>query len=71
MYDKNGPDFAAAIDGDVDINVIPGSHFLSLQKILFQMLLLIHDAIPYFQSDPKDLARQILTSDSKSRRSKA
>ncbi|PHU22909.1 Phosphoglucomutase, chloroplastic [Capsicum chinense] len=65
LYGENGPDFGAASDGDGDRNMILGrSFFVTPSDSVAIIAANAQDAIPYFQSGPKGLARSMPTSDS-------
>lgn len=63
MYGKNGPDFGAASDGDGDRNMILGEKFFVTPSDSVAVIAAnAKDAIPYFRSGPKGLARSMPTS---------
>lgn len=63
MYGVNGPDFGAASDGDGDRNMILGrSFFVTPSDSVAIIAANAQQAIPYFQSGPKGLARSMPTS---------
>lgn len=63
MYGKDGPDFGAASDGDGDRNMILGKHFFVTPSDSVAIIAAnAQEAIPYFQSGPKGLARSMPTS---------
>ncbi|XP_060203483.1 phosphoglucomutase, chloroplastic isoform X2 [Lycium barbarum] len=65
LYGQNGPDFGAASDGDGDRNMILGrSFFVTPSDSVAIIAANAQDAIPYFQSGPKGLARSMPTSGS-------
>ncbi|WMV20368.1 hypothetical protein MTR67_013753, partial [Solanum verrucosum] len=65
LYGENGPDFGAASDGDGDRNMILGrSFFVTPSDSVAIIAANAQDAIPYFQSGPKGLARSMPTSGS-------
>lgn len=63
LYSENGPDFGAASDGDGDRNMILGSSFFVTPSDSVAIIAAnAQEAIPYFQSGPKGLARSMPTS---------
>lgn len=63
MYSDNGPDFGAASDGDGDRNMILGRQFFVTPSDSVAIIAAnAQEAIPYFQSGPKGLARSMPTS---------
>ncbi|XP_052188584.1 phosphoglucomutase, chloroplastic [Diospyros lotus] len=63
MFGENGPDFGAASDGDGDRNMILGRGFFVTPSDSVAMIAAnAQEAIPYFQSGPKGLARSMPTS---------
>ncbi|KAK0596014.1 hypothetical protein LWI29_012008 [Acer saccharum] len=63
MYGENGPDFGAASDGDGDRNMILGKGFFVTPSDSVAIIAAnAQEAIPYFQSGPKGLARSMPTS---------
>nr|XP_009784250.1 PREDICTED: phosphoglucomutase, chloroplastic isoform X3 [Nicotiana sylvestris] len=65
LYGENGPDFGAASDGDGDRNMILGRRFFVTPSDSVAIIAAnAQDAIPYFQSGPKGLARSMPTSGS-------
>ncbi|XP_055826863.1 phosphoglucomutase, chloroplastic [Solanum dulcamara] len=65
LYGENGPDFGAASDGDGDRNMILGrSFFVTPSDSVAIIAANAQDAIPYFRSGPKGLARSMPTSGS-------
>ncbi|CAK9161017.1 unnamed protein product [Ilex paraguariensis] len=63
MYGENGPDFGAASDGDGDRNMILGRGFFVTPSDSVAIIAAnAQEAIPYFQSGPKGLARSMPTS---------
>lgn len=65
LYGENGPDFGAASDGDGDRNMILGRRFFVTPSDSVAIIAAnAQDAIPYFHSGPKGLARSMPTSGS-------
>ncbi|CAI0547065.1 unnamed protein product [Linum tenue] len=63
MYAENGPDFGAASDGDGDRNMILGKGFFVTPSDSVAIIAAnAQEAIPYFKSGPKGLARSMPTS---------
>lgn len=63
LYKENGPDFGAASDGDGDRNMILGREFFVTPSDSVAIIAAnAQNAIPYFQSGPKGLARSMPTS---------
>ncbi|CAM8937453.1 unnamed protein product [Rhodiola kirilowii] len=63
LFGENAPDFGAASDGDGDRNMILGtSFFVTPSDSVAVIAANAQDAIPYFQSGPKGLARSMPTS---------
>ncbi|KAJ6339260.1 hypothetical protein OIU77_007258 [Salix suchowensis] len=62
MYGENGPDFGAASDGDGDRNMILGRGFFVTPSDSVAIIAANAQAIPYFTSGPKGLARSMPTS---------
>ncbi|KAB5525407.1 hypothetical protein DKX38_023156 [Salix brachista] len=63
MYGENGPDFGAASDGDGDRNMILGRGFFVTPSDSVAIIAAnAQEAIPYFTSGPKGLARSMPTS---------
>lgn len=63
MYSENGPDFGAASDGDGDRNMILGKGFFVTPSDSVAIIAAnAQEAIPYFKSGPKGLARSMPTS---------
>ncbi|XP_059449890.1 phosphoglucomutase, chloroplastic isoform X1 [Corylus avellana] len=63
MYGEGGPDFGAASDGDGDRNMILGRGFFVTPSDSVAIIAAnAQEAIPYFQSGPKGLARSMPTS---------
>ncbi|KAG2715738.1 hypothetical protein I3843_03G094500 [Carya illinoinensis] len=63
MYGENGPDFGAASDGDGDRNMILGQNFFVTPSDSVAIIAAnAQEAIPYFHSGPKGLARSMPTS---------
>ncbi|KAL5727793.1 phosphoglucomutase (alpha-D-glucose-1,6-bisphosphate-dependent) [Ranunculus cassubicifolius] len=62
MYKENGPDFGAASDGDGDRNMILGQGFFVTPSDSVAIIAANAEAIPYFKSGPKGLARSMPTS---------
>ncbi|GMY07046.1 phosphoglucomutase, chloroplastic [Fagus crenata] len=62
MYGENGPDFGAASDGDGDRNMILGRGFFVTPSDSVAIIAANAQAIPYFSSGPKGLARSMPTS---------
>ncbi|XP_071732200.1 phosphoglucomutase, chloroplastic-like [Rutidosis leptorrhynchoides] len=63
MFNDNGPDFGAASDGDGDRNMILGRQFFVTPSDSVAIIAAnAQEAIPYFQSGPKGLARSMPTS---------
>ncbi|KAG6746416.1 hypothetical protein POTOM_050956 [Populus tomentosa] len=63
MYGENGPDFGAASDGDGDRNMILGRGFFVTPSDSVAIIAAnAQEAIPYFMSGPKGLARSMPTS---------
>ncbi|GKU89491.1 hypothetical protein SLEP1_g3624 [Rubroshorea leprosula] len=63
MYSENGPDFGAASDGDGDRNMILGKRFFVTPSDSVAVIAAnSQEAIPYFKSGPKGLARSMPTS---------
>ncbi|KAM5557216.1 phosphoglucomutase, chloroplastic [Rosa sericea] len=63
LCSKNGPDFGAASDGDGDRNMILGKGFFVTPSDSVAIIAAnAQEAIPYFQSGPKGLARSMPTS---------
>ncbi|KAJ7970043.1 phosphoglucomutase [Quillaja saponaria] len=63
LYADNGPDFGAASDGDGDRNMILGrSFFVTPSDSVAIIAANAQEAIPYFISGPKGLARSMPTS---------
>ncbi|CAL1405084.1 unnamed protein product [Linum trigynum] len=63
MYADNGPDFGAASDGDGDRNMILGKGFFVTPSDSVAIIAAnAQEAIPYFKSGPKGLARSMPTS---------
>ncbi|KAA8539855.1 hypothetical protein F0562_026547 [Nyssa sinensis] len=63
MYGENGPDFGAASDGDGDRNMILGRGFFVTPSDSVAIIAAnAQEAIPYFKSGPKGLARSMPTS---------
>lgn len=63
MYGDNGPDFGAASDGDGDRNMILGKGFFVTPSDSVAIIAAnAQEAIPYFKSGPKGLARSMPTS---------
>ncbi|KAK1261653.1 hypothetical protein QJS04_geneDACA000921 [Acorus gramineus] len=63
MYGENAPDLGAASDGDGDRNMILGrSFFVTPSDSVAIIAANAQDAIPYFRSGPKGLARSMPTS---------
>ncbi|KAL7003247.1 phosphoglucomutase (alpha-D-glucose-1,6-bisphosphate-dependent), partial [Sarracenia purpurea var. burkii] len=63
MYSENGPDVGAASDGDGDRNMILGRGFFVTPSDSVAIIAAnAQEAIPYFQSGPKGLARSMPTS---------
>ncbi|XP_027159739.1 phosphoglucomutase, chloroplastic [Coffea eugenioides] len=63
MYGENAPDFGAASDGDGDRNMILGGEFFVTPSDSVAIIAAnAQEAIPYFQSGPKGLARSMPTS---------
>ncbi|XVE64134.1 hypothetical protein DITRI_Ditri07aG0077500 [Diplodiscus trichospermus] len=63
MYSENGPDFGAASDGDGDRNMILGKNFFVTPSDSVAIIAAnAQEAIPYFRSSPKGLARSMPTS---------
>ncbi|GAY41288.1 hypothetical protein CUMW_058270 [Citrus unshiu] len=63
MYGENGPDFGAASDGDGDRNMILGKGFFVTPSDSVAIIAAnAQEAIPYFKSGPKGLARSMPTS---------
>ncbi|KAI3860190.1 hypothetical protein MKW92_030014 [Papaver armeniacum] len=63
MYGENAPDVGAASDGDGDRNMVLGSGFFVTPSDSVAIIAAnAQDAIPYFKSGPKGLARSMPTS---------
>ncbi|XVF54018.1 hypothetical protein PTKIN_Ptkin05aG0148000 [Pterospermum kingtungense] len=63
MYSENGPDFGAASDGDGDRNMILGKKFFVTPSDSVAIIAAnAQEAIPYFRSGTKGLARSMPTS---------
>ncbi|CAN1265076.1 Phosphoglucomutase, chloroplastic [Linum perenne] len=63
MFGWNGPDFGAASDGDGDRNMILGKGFFVTPSDSVAIIAAnAQEAIPYFKSGPKGLARSMPTS---------
>ncbi|GFP84755.1 phosphoglucomutase chloroplastic [Phtheirospermum japonicum] len=63
MYGDNGPDFGAASDGDGDRNMILGKgFFVNPSDSVAIIAANAQEAIPYFKTGPKGLARSMPTS---------
>ncbi|XVF09746.1 hypothetical protein REPUB_Repub07fG0122100 [Reevesia pubescens] len=63
MYSENGPDFGAASDGDGDRNMILGKiFFVTPSDSVAVIAANAQEAIPYFRTGPKGLARSMPTS---------
>ncbi|KAL6131954.1 hypothetical protein ACLB2K_070326 [Fragaria x ananassa] len=63
LYGTNGPDFGAASDGDGDRNMILGKGFFVTPSDSVAIIAAnAQEAIPYFKSGPKGLARSMPTS---------
>ncbi|XP_022736890.1 phosphoglucomutase, chloroplastic-like isoform X2 [Durio zibethinus] len=63
MYSENGPDLGAASDGDGDRNMILGKKFFVTPSDSVAIIAAnAQEAIPYFTSGPKGLARSMPTS---------
>ncbi|KAH8492490.1 hypothetical protein H0E87_021883 [Populus deltoides] len=62
MYAENGPDFGAASDGDGDRNMVLGRGFFVTPSDSVAIIAANVQAIPYFTSGPKGLARSMPTS---------
>ncbi|KAK2994276.1 hypothetical protein RJ640_022929 [Escallonia rubra] len=63
LYGENGPDFGAASDGDGDRNMILGRGFFVTPSDSVAIIAAnAQEAIPYFRSGPKGLARSMPTS---------
>ncbi|KAG6753453.1 hypothetical protein POTOM_043521 [Populus tomentosa] len=62
MYAENGPDFGAASDGDGDRNMVLGRGFFVTPDSVAIIAANAQEAIPYFTSGPKGLARSMPTS---------
>ncbi|BBN08703.1 phosphoglucomutase [Marchantia polymorpha subsp. ruderalis] len=62
MYGTDAPDFGAASDGDGDRNMILGNHFFITPSDSVAMIAANADAIPYFKTGLKGLARSMPTS---------
>ncbi|CAA0835544.1 Phosphoglucomutase- chloroplastic [Striga hermonthica] len=63
MYGENGPDFGAASDGDGDRNMILGKGFFVTPSDSVAIIAAnAQEAIPYFKTGPKGLARSMPTS---------
>ncbi|KAI3791826.1 hypothetical protein L2E82_05689 [Cichorium intybus] len=63
MFSGKGPDFGAASDGDGDRNMILGRKFFVTPSDSVAIIAAnAQEAIPYFQSSPKGLARSMPTS---------
>jgi phosphoglucomutase len=63
MYGENGPDVGAASDGDGDRNMILGRGFFVTPSDSVAIIAAnAQEAIPYFHSGPKGLARSMPTS---------
>ncbi|KAK6936384.1 Alpha-D-phosphohexomutase, alpha/beta/alpha domain II [Dillenia turbinata] len=62
MYSENGPDFGAASDGDGDRNMILGRGFFVTPSDSVAIIAASSEAIPYFKSGAKGLARSMPTS---------
>ncbi|KAL2628810.1 hypothetical protein R1flu_013496 [Riccia fluitans] len=62
MYGPDAPDFGAASDGDGDRNMILGNHFFITPSDSVAMIAANAEAIPYFKSGLKGLARSMPTS---------
>nr|GMD52026.1 phosphoglucomutase, chloroplastic [Ipomoea batatas] len=63
MFGENGPDFGAASDGDGDRNMILGRQFFVTPSDSVAIIAAnAKEAIPYFKSGPKGLARSMPTS---------
>lgn len=63
MYAENGPDFGAASDGDGDRNMVLGRGFFVTPSDSVAIIAAnAQEAIPYFTSGPKGLARSMPTS---------
>ncbi|GAV61842.1 PGM_PMM_IV domain-containing protein/PGM_PMM_I domain-containing protein/PGM_PMM_II domain-containing protein/PGM_PMM_III domain-containing protein [Cephalotus follicularis] len=63
LYGDNGPDFGAASDGDGDRNMILGKQFFVTPSDSVAVIAAnAQEAIPYFRSGPKGLARSMPTS---------
>ncbi|XP_015877994.3 phosphoglucomutase, chloroplastic isoform X1 [Ziziphus jujuba] len=63
MYGENGPDFGAASDGDGDRNMILGRGFFVTPSDSVAIIAAnAQEAIPYFRSGAKGLARSMPTS---------
>ncbi|BBN69804.1 phosphoglucomutase [Prunus dulcis] len=63
LYSENGPDFGAASDGDGDRNMILGRGFFVTPSDSVAIIAAnAQEAIPYFRSGPKGLARSMPTS---------
>uniref|UniRef100_A0A7N0RD38 phosphoglucomutase (alpha-D-glucose-1,6-bisphosphate-dependent) n=1 Tax=Kalanchoe fedtschenkoi TaxID=63787 RepID=A0A7N0RD38_KALFE len=63
LFGENAPNFGAASDGDGDRNMILGTRFFVTPSDSVAVIAAnAQDAIPYFQSGPKGLARSMPTS---------
>ncbi|XP_074342218.1 phosphoglucomutase, chloroplastic-like [Apium graveolens] len=63
LYKENGPDFGAASDGDGDRNKILGREFFGTHSDSVAIIPAnAQNAIPFFQSGPKGLAKFMPTS---------
>lgn len=62
MYGENGPEFGAASDGDGDRNMILGKKFFVTPSDSVAVIAANAEAIPYFKSGVKGLARSMPTS---------
>ncbi|KAM7272644.1 hypothetical protein ACFE04_027307 [Oxalis oulophora] len=63
LFSQNGPDFGAASDGDGDRNMILGKQFFVTPSDSVAIIAAnAQEAIPYFKSGPKGLARSMPTS---------
>ncbi|XP_057774450.1 phosphoglucomutase, chloroplastic [Salvia miltiorrhiza] len=63
MYGENGPDFGAASDGDGDRNMVLGrAFFVTPSDSVAIIAANAENAIPYFKTGPKGLARSMPTS---------
>ncbi|KAL2527186.1 Phosphoglucomutase [Abeliophyllum distichum] len=63
MFDENGPDVGAASDGDGDRNMILGREFFVTPSDSVAIIAAnAQEAIPYFKTGPKGLARSMPTS---------